>query len=589
MSLQGWLHRLPHRLKSALPALAVLVLLLLPDNPTPAFAHGGEDHSHAAPAAAPAMPVTLAPRFEATSPALQVLGILEGGRFTLYLDRYADNAPVAGATLTVEIDGGRTQAAAEAGEATYVLADAAALASPGAHELLVSVTAGDEQDVLIGTLSVPPPAAPAVPAGAAAPAGISAPGWGLAGLALLLGYGLGRIGRRSTPPSPSPSPSTPSSPVLVLTVGVLGLALAALSPAAGAHGGEDHGHGDGHDQPAPLPATVSGDAPRRLPDGSVFVPKPVARLLGLRTQLAAAAMLPQTVVVPGHLIADPNRSGRVQAPQAGRIAATAAGFAHLGQPVRAGEVLAWLEPLAASLEAAGQSAGLAELDSQIELAGQRLTRLQQLAGSVAQREIDEARTELAGLRKRRAALGTGLGGREPLRAPVDGVVSRSTLVAGQIVEARETLVEILDPGAWWVEAIVFDAALATGIESALAETDDGRRWPLGFLGIGFERRAQGLPMQWRVDGDGRGLSAGQPVRLLLATRARSRGVPLPVAAVVRGADGESRVWVQAGIERFVPRRVQAQPLDGARVLVTAGLADGERVLVTGASLLAQVR
>nr|HNI23998.1 hypothetical protein [Plasticicumulans sp.] len=69
----------------------------------------------------------------------------------------------------------------------------------------------------------------------------------------------------------------------------------------------------------------------------------------------------------------------------------------------------------------------------------------------------------------------------------------------------------------------------------------------------------------------------------------SRGVPLPVAALVRGADGESRVWVQAGIERFVLRRVQVQPLDGERVLVTGGLADGERFLVIGASLLAQLR
>lgn len=576
MSLQDWRQCL--RRRHCLPAsalAAVLVLVLALAGPAPVSAHGGEDHSHEA-SAAPALPVALAPRFEATSPAFQLLGILEDGRLTLYLDRFADNAPVAAATLTVEVDG-RTQPAPEAGTATYVLAQTGTLADPGVHELLVSVTAGDEQDVLIGTLTVPPvatsAAGPAAPAAAGDPGGIGGLGWGLAGLALLLGYGLGRRGRRAAPASP------------LLIAAALGLALAPLPPAAHAHGGEDHGH----DAAAPLPATLSGDAPRRLPDGSVFVPKPVGRLLGLRTQLAAMATLAQTVVVPGHLIADPNRSGRVQAPQAGRIVPAAAGIAHLGQPVRAGEVLAWLEPLAASLEAAGQSAGLAELDSQIELATQRLSRLQQLAGSVAQREIDEARTELAGLRKRRSALGTGLGGREPLRAPVDGVVSRSTLVAGQIVEARETLVEILDPGAWWVEAVVFDAGLAGNIDAALAETDDGHTYRLGFLGMGFERRAQGLPMQWRVDGDGRGLSAGQPVRLLLQTRSRSRGVPLPVAALVRGADGESRVWVQAGIERFVPRRVQLQPLDGERVLVTGGLADGERVLVTGASLLAQLR
>lgn len=554
---------------SGLQALPALLMLLLLGCPAALLAHGGEDHGHADPGAAPALPVTLAPRFEAASPAFQVLGILAGGRLTLYLDHYDDNAPITDATLTVGFDG-QTLPAGPMPDGSYRLDVPDALAGPGAHELLVEVAAGGEQDVLLGTLDIPAPAPARTPDAAATPLWSSP--WAVALVALLAGYGLGRGTRR--PPAVPP-----------LAVAGFALVLAALPRPAAAHGGEDHAH-----TPAPaLPATVAGDAPRRLADASVFVPKPAARLLGLRTQRAQTATLAQVVELAGHLIADPNRSGRVQAPQAGRVLPAEGGFAHLGQPVRAGEVLAWLEPLAASLEAAGQSAGLAELDSQIELAAQRLTRLQQLAGSVAQREIDEARTELAGLRKRRAALGTGLGAREPLRAPVAGVVSRSTLLAGQIVEARETLVEILDPGAWRVEAMLFDAHLADDIEQALATTDDGRRWPLVFLGVGFERRALGLPVQWRVDADGHGLSAGQPVRLLLQTRTRIRGVALPAAALLRASDGGQQVWVQAGIERFVPRRVQVQPLDGERVCVTAGLADGERVLVTGASLLAQVR
>ena len=40
---------------------------------------------------------------------------------------------------------------------------------------------------------------------------------------------------------------------------------------------------------------------------------------------------------------------------------------------------------------------------------------------------------------------------------------------------------------------------------------------------------------------------------------------------------------------LAPRTVRTRPLDAARVLVTDGLAGGERVVTDGAPLLAQIR
>ena len=42
-------------------------------------------------------------------------------------------------------------------------------------------------------------------------------------------------------------------------------------------------------------------------------------------------------------------------------------------------------------------------------------------------------------------------------------------------------------------------------------------------------------------------------------------------------------------ERFVPKVVLTQALDGAQVAVTQGLEDGDRVVVQGATLVNQVR
>ena len=49
------------------------------------------------------------------------------------------------------------------------------------------------------------------------------------------------------------------------------------------------------------------------------------------------------------------------------------------------------------------------------------------------------------------------------------------------------------------------------------------------------------------------------------------------------------VWDHTTAERFVARPVRVQPLDGARVLVLAGVAPGARIVTQGAELLGQVR
>jgi len=66
-------------------------------------------------------------------------------------------------------------------------------------------------------------------------------------------------------------------------------------------------------------------------------------------------------------------------------------------------------------------------------------------------------------------------------------------------------------------------------------------------------------------------------------------VPLPAAAVVKNAANQEIVWVKTSAERFAPRPVRTQPLDGARVAVVDGLEAGVRVVVQGAALLNQVR
>jgi cobalt-zinc-cadmium efflux system membrane fusion protein len=335
-----------------------------------------------------------------------------------------------------------------------------------------------------------------------------------------------------------------------------------------------------------MPAAAQA-SPVRLPDGSIFVPKPAQRLLGIRTVPGKPRDIARTVELNGRIIADPNFSGRVQSSQSGRIVAPAGGFPALGMKVGKGQIMAWIEPAASNIDKGNQQAQLAELASNLVLAEKRAQRLEQLLGSVPQKEIDAARTEAASLKARKAAVAASLFQREALRAPVSGVVSRAGVVAGQVVEAREILFEVLDPSRLRVEAVAYDTALAGQVAGASAVTAGGQPLALAFIGLSYQLREQALPMQFAVKPPFPSLGVGQPVRVLVQTRQPIRGIAVPQGSVMKNSSGETIVWLHASAERFMSQRVKTQPVDANTVAVLQGLHDGDRVVTQGASLLSQ--
>ena len=389
----------------------------------------------------------------------------------------------------------------------------------------------------------------------------------------------------------------PAAVSVAVAMAAVVAALVAFATAARAHGDEDHSK----DAKAPTesvtpgagqgPATGGAGAtsPQRLPDGSVNVPKAVQRLYTVRTVVVEEQSLPSSVELKGLVIADPAAAGRVQATQSGIVQAGPGGLPHLGQKVVQGQVLAYLAPQANGLERAATQAQVAELNGQRVLAEQKLQRYAQLEGSVPQKEIDAARAEAASLTRRRQALSAGLGGRVALVAPVPGVISSNAVVAGQVVEARELLFELVRPDRLLVQALAYDIRIANDIEQSSAVTVGKEPLRLSFLGAGLQLREQAIPLQFRITPPVPALAVGQPLTVVIATKSRVKGYAVPQAAVMQNAANETVVWVHESAERFKPRRVQVQVLDATRSVVTAGLMPGERVVVQGATLLAQVR
>jgi hypothetical protein len=359
--------------------------------------------------------------------------------------------------------------------------------------------------------------------------------------------------------------------------------LLALPPLVLAHGDESHDT---------APVVAVGNSPQRLPDGSVLLPKPSQRQIGIRTIVATQKESPQTVELSGKVIADPNASGRVQPTLSGRLEAGAKGLPSLGQMVRKGELLAYVKPAANPIDRANQSAQASELRANKAVAEKRVARLEQLEGTVPQKEIESARYELQSLTERLSTVGASLSSTESLFAPASGVIVSVNAVPGQVVDAREVLFEIVDTNQLRIEALAYDTQLVSNIKTAKASTSTGVSIGLSFIGAGRLLREQAIPMQFKVQPESSKLvqlSVGQPVKVLVQTSSSITGVPIPAAAVVKNASNQDTVWVHGEPENFIAKVVHFVALDGANVTVIDGLKSGDRVVVQGASLLNQVR
>ena len=536
---------------------------------------------------------TEVPRLESLGTELELVAVVIDDELVIYLDESATNAPVDDATIEVSGDDVPATAAKQTKNGTYSL-DAEWVSGTGTKALTFVVTAGDRVELLNGTLGL----------GAADDHSIAHSSsllarpklWIFAGVAALLGFLLAFAFRPVAPPRehledepaalPRPKLDVVSSKKHAAHLIVLLVALAAIKPAvASAGSGHDHGPG-GHDQPT----SAGGYIPRKLPDGDVFLPKPSQRLLNVRTAVAKATSTQTGEELIGTVIADPASEGRAQAPMDGEIELTHAGVAFVGERVKAGDVLAYLSPTMPVYERGYLEQLTAEVDGKLRISEQRLKRLQGVRGSfVAQKDIDDTLAELAALREQKRVLEPKSEQRIALKAPVNGIISVANVRAGQVVNARDTLFEIVNPERLWIEAIGISGRAYDDIAAAHAVLGQGQSFSIKHVASAPVLRHQARPLFFNVTEPDAALAIGTKVRVVVQTGVPVNGIVLPETAVVRGTNGLELIWVKVGAEQFQPKAVKTEPLGGAEILVTAGLETGNRVVVSGSEFVNQVR
>ncbi|MBW8294506.1 efflux RND transporter periplasmic adaptor subunit [Sphingopyxis sp.] len=323
--------------------------------------------------------------------------------------------------------------------------------------------------------------------------------------------------------------------------------------------------------------------------------------------------------------------GTVEARYTHRIGPTTSGrvtmlAVDVGDMVKAGQLLAQIDPIDLDERIAGAESGvarsaaleqaataqIADAAARVTLARAQASRTEQLklGGWVTDAQVDQRRQELAAAQAALAAAQSNrsaatqdrgrLGSERAalieqkanlrLIAPRGGLVVRRAAEPGTTVVAGQPVVEIVDPAELWINAR-FDQTQSGGIAAGLSALTILRSRP-DQPSAGRIERVE--PLADAVTEEvlakvslGGALplpSIGELAEVTVTLPRRAKTLAVPNAAVHR-VDGRNGVWaIHNGNLQFVPVRLGVQSLDGW-VQVLDGLAKGDEIIMHSAIAL----
>jgi len=344
----------------------------------------------------------------------------------------------------------------------------------------------------------------------------------------------------------------------------------------------------------------------------------------VRVSVAAATPAELPVRVFGIGTVEARYAYAVGPTQTGRVARM---LVDHGDRVRAGQVLAEMDPVdlearlsgtRATLARAGDAARAAEAqvreaEARRSLAAANAARYRELAAKgfvskelaqnrrgeadaaaaaleAARAQADAARRDLERLAHERDAVSQQIANLR-LRAPVDGVVTARLAEPGSTVLAGQALLKVIDPASAWVRVRVDQAragALREGQRARIALRSGGvaLAGEVARIELLSDAVTEERLVNVTFDAPPRGLSIGELAEVTIDGGRIENALVIPSAAL-RRAGGESGVWrVDGGRARFQPVQAGVQSLDG-RTELLAGLERGDEVIVYTHAQLAE--
>lgn len=330
--------------------------------------------------------------------------------------------------------------------------------------------------------------------------------------------------------------------------------------------------------------------------GGTAVAQPATRgdLPAVTAVRAGAAGVARSLRYTGTVTAE--RDAALSARQAGLVAAVRV---DAGDRVRRGDLLLQLDPVLAELDLARARASLEEArtrrteqarlrDDAAALAATSNISRTQARTAAAEADIAAAAVTRLEAEVRRAAE---LVARHRLEAPFDGVVRRRLVDVGEWVQTGTPAVELVSVAPLRLDVQVPQEryALIRPGQAVTVELDAlrGTTFPGKVLARVAASNAATRTFLVRVliEKPGERVIPGMSGQVELRLPAGEAAVTVPEDAVVRGADGVTRVWLvtpgAAGTGRVSARVVALGPAQDGRVEVQGGVPAGSLVVVRG--------
>jgi cobalt-zinc-cadmium efflux system membrane fusion protein len=346
-----------------------------------------------------------------------------------------------------------------------------------------------------------------------------------------------------------------------------------------------------------LPACGQSDPPpapaRPKVPGVISYEKGAPELDSISIVVANASALPVSGDLNARLGVDESATSRVGAPVAGRVTRI---LADLGQAVRAGQVLAYLD--APDLAQARADVQKAEADHGLKQRAMQRAHTLFDGDAIARRDVESAEAdaasasaELQRARLRIANLGRGQGDVLSLTSTVSGYVIDRQLNPGQQISAGQgPLFTVTDPKQLWLyvdvpESSIARARIGESIEFNVPAWPDRKfQGKVTQVGLGVDPATRRVQLRAVVANPDLALKPEMYARARLVSDDGRRAIRVPNAALFEQGMQTYLFRVEApGRFRRIPVKVGER--GDTDSYVTDGLADGAKIVGEGALLL----
>lgn len=341
------------------------------------------------------------------------------------------------------------------------------------------------------------------------------------------------------------------------------------------------------------PEAAGEAAEEKQAGGPDAVEMDAARIAAARlvVQPVSSSGLAAEIVAQATVEAEPGAQALLTARAAGSVSRI---NKRLGDPVRAGEVLALVESREASQIAAARSVAAAKAD----LAGKTVARERRLYDQrvSARQDLEAAEAEYASAQAEARSASAAVGAADVSRdgryvmviSPITGRITSAPASLGAFVQPETELFRVADPSRLQIEAAVTapDARRIRPGDPAVVELSDGATANAVVRSVtpGVDEMTRAATVVLTLTGGQGLLQPGQAVRARITARqSSSQGIVVPEDAI-QTWEGQDVVFVRTP-KGFVARPVLVGARAAGRAEVTSGLRPGESIVVKNAFLL----